>query len=467
MIYLKTSVGIEIRQEDLLISCLRSNFAGGTFTKFVRISGYRQRDQAQVRSEIDDFFKAEKLTRDNIVLGIPRKDVILRYLDLPKEVEDNLKQVMLYQVQSFEPTEEEKLYYDYVPIRNGKTDKRIHVLVVMIRKSSLDAHLEAMRQLGIRPAAVTAGSVALANMLLGTREGARDKTFLLADLKPAGIELVVLRGGAIVYGRDAARQGEMSLKQLLLSEMEVAVGKVRLDPEENIESILMAGEESESLIQELGEEVPGCELMATKLRFEMSPQLKASLKDSATSLGLAYAGITRRLAMRLNLLPVELRVHQQRWAYIPTIILGLAIAGMIAGLGFHQMVQQRILIRNLDEEKKSLDEPTNHARDLQAQLQALDKRVSSLETLLSQRDQNLEILRELTGILPSDTYLTLYHNTDCTIMLQGQSPPSSSSDLIPKIEKSPLLKDARTQSATFKNMQTGKDVFTLQAKCEK
>jgi Tfp pilus assembly protein PilN len=304
-------------------------------------------------------------------------------------------------------------------------------------------------------------------MLLGTREGARDKTFLIADLKSAGIELAVLRGGAIVYGRDAVRQGETSLKQLLLSEMEVAVSKVRLDPEETIESIIMAGEESEGLLQELREEVPGCELMGTRLRFQMSPQIKASLKDSATSVGLAYAGITRRLAMRLNLLPVDLRVHQKRWAYIPTVILGLAIAGVITGLAFHRMAQQQILIRTLDQDKKSNDEQANRARNLQAQLQALDKRVASLETLLNQRDQNLEILRELTGILPSDTYLTLYHNTDCTIMMQGQSPPSSSSDLIPKIEKSPLLKDVRTQSATFKNMQTGKDVFTFQAKCEK
>jgi len=465
--YLKAGVGIEIRGEDLLISCLKRNFTGGVFTKYVRIAGYRQREPEQVRHEIDGFFKGEKVSRDNIVLGIPRKDVILRYLDLPREVEDNLKQVMAYQVQSFEPTEEEKLYYDFALIKNAKADKKLQVLVVMIRKSSLDAHLQVLNQLGVRPSMVTAGSVALANMLLGALDGGKDKTFLLADLKHDGMELVVLRGGALVYGRESARPGECSAKQLLLNEIEIAVGKVRLDPEETIEGIILAGEESETALEELGEEMPGCELMGSRLRFQMSPQNRSQLKEAITSLGLAYAGIARGLSMKLNLLPSDQRLRQKRWAYIPTIILGLCLAFILAGFGFRQMIQQKVLIGKLDQEIKALDASTNRVRKLRIEMVDIEKRVSSVGEVLNKRDQNLEILRALTGLLPSDTYLTLFRNQDCTITMQGQSPPASSSDLISKIEQSPLLKDVITTTATFKNMQTGKDVFTLSSKCEK
>ena len=42
MIYLKTSVGIEMRGDDMLISSLQSNFSGGVFTHFKRIAGYEQ-----------------------------------------------------------------------------------------------------------------------------------------------------------------------------------------------------------------------------------------------------------------------------------------------------------------------------------------------------------------------------------------------------------------------------------------
>jgi Tfp pilus assembly PilM family ATPase/Tfp pilus assembly protein PilN len=467
VIYLRASVGIEIRQEDLLISCLKNNFAGNVFTQHARISGYRQRDPEQVRREIDAFFKGGKVSRDNVVLGIPRRDVILRYLDLPREVEDNLKQVMLYQVQSFEPTDEDKLYYDFALLKSGKADKKLQVLVAMVRKSALDAHLQIMKQIGIHPTSVTAGSVALANMLVGTLNGNRDKTFFLADLRSDGIEFVVLRGGALIYSRDSTRTDDLSLKQLLLSEMEVAAGKVRLDPEEAIESIILAGEESESVVEELREDFPACELMGSRLRFKMPPQNRALLKDAVTSLGLAYAGITRGQPMKLNLLPAGLRVHQKRWAYIPTFILGLSLTALGAGFAFRQMVQQQTLIRQLDQEYKALEGPANRVKELRTQMQNLEKRIHSIEEVLNRRDQNLEVLRELTGLLPTDTYLTYYRNQDCTFSLNGQSPPSSSSDLIGKIEKSPLLKDVVTTTATFKNQQTGKDIFQLSAKCEK
>ena len=52
MIYLKTSVGIEMRGDDMLISSLQSNFSGGVFTHFKRIAGYEQRDKESLRQEI-------------------------------------------------------------------------------------------------------------------------------------------------------------------------------------------------------------------------------------------------------------------------------------------------------------------------------------------------------------------------------------------------------------------------------
>jgi Tfp pilus assembly protein PilN len=465
VIYLKNSVGIEIRRGDLLISCLRSNFAGGVFTSFVRVPGYLQRDRAEVHGEIDKFFKRDHLSRENIVLGIPRQDVIFRQLDLPKEVADNLKQVVLYQVQSFEPTEEEKLYYDFVLLSNGRAGKKLPVLLMMIRKSILESHLQIMNQLGLRPAFVTAGSVALANMFLGTQHAGRDKTFLLADLRPGGFELVMLRGGALVYAHEAARQGETPWKQLLLHEMESAVGKVRLDPEENIEGIVMAGEESESVWQEIGTEIPGCELIGGRLRFEMPPGNKTILQEAATSLGLAYMGITHRLPMKLNLLPSEYRVHQKRWAYIPTIVLGLGILVLLAGLGLHQLFQQRILIRELDQETQSLKGSVARIQSLRSQTDSLEKQILFLEELLNRRDYNLEILQELTTLLPADSFLKFYRNQDGALTIQGNS--GSPPDLLPKLEKSPFLKEVKQSGAIFRDIQTGKDTFTFLAKCEK
>ncbi len=105
--------------------------------------------------------------------------------------------------------------------------------------------------------------------------------------------------------------------------------------------------------------------------------------------------------------------------------------------------------------------------DSGAQAQSLEKKVGAAEANLFWRDQNLELLRELAIRLPAETYLTLYRNQDCKLMLNGQSPPTSTSDLIPRLEESPLIKDVVFATRTFTNAQTGNDIFQLSAKCEK
>lgn len=108
----------------------------------------------------------------------------------------------------------------------------------------------------------------------------------------------------------------------------------------------------------------------------------------------------------------------------------------------------------------------NAPDQMRDQPQNLEKKVNAVEVPLFQRDQNLEILRELTGLLPPDTVLRVYRNLDCMILLSGVCAPSSSSDLMEKLEKSPFLKDV-TSAAGFRDARTGKDVFNFSAKCEK
>src|SRR5688572_1942424 len=198
MIYLKSSVGIEMREGDLVISCLKSNFSAGVFTYFKRITGFEARDKQELRKELDRLFKTQRLSRDSIVLGIPRKDAIVRQLDLPKEVEGNLKQVIQYQVQAFEPSEEDKYYYDYSLMRGKEPAGRLQILLVLIRKAVLDGYLASLKELGLLPSTVTIGSIALANLFLQGHPNGAGKTYVVGDLKPKEVEFLAVRDGALL-----------------------------------------------------------------------------------------------------------------------------------------------------------------------------------------------------------------------------------------------------------------------------
>jgi Tfp pilus assembly protein PilN len=465
MIYLRTSIGVELRGEDMLISSLQSNFSGGVFTHFKRIADYRLREKEDVRREIAGFFRSSRLSKDNIVLGIPRRDFVMRYLDLPLEVADNLKQVVHYQVQSFEPTEEDRFYYDYVRLEGDSSKKRLSVLLVMVRKALLDDHLRFLLGLGIRPVTVIGSSMGLSNLFLKGRKDLKDKTFVMVDLGPSALELLALRDGAFVYSREVSKEDGQSWRDLILREIDEAASNLRLGPEGTLEKVILAGESSGAAHEEISAAVPDCELLKRSVQYTVPGENMPHLQEAASALGLAFTGMVRRPSIKMNLLPAELRIRQTRWAYVPAAVFGLAIIVLLIALGFHQMVQDRILIRKLDQEIQLLRAPVERVQSFRNQADALEKRIKTVEDLLRARDMNLEILQELTTILPPDTFLSTYRNQDGTIQLAGSS--GSSSELIPKLEKSPLLKDVAQRGATFRDAQTGKDRFTFEAKLEK
>jgi len=465
MIYLKTGIGIELRGEDMVIASLQSNFSGGTFTHFKRIAGYRLRAEEDVRREINQFFKTNGLSKDSIVLGIPRKDVVLRYLDLPAEVKDNLKQVVQYQVQSFEPTEEDSYYHDYVLLDEQAGQKKITVLLIMARKSLLDGYLHLLENLEIRPIAVISSSIGLANLFLQNPKDLTNKTYILADLGAFGIELLALRQGSLVYSREASKENDHNWSDLFLTELNEAVSKIRLSPEGTLEKIILAGESSESAYDDIRSRIPECELLRKSLRLSVPGENKAYIQEAASALGLALTGMGRNVSIKANLLPPDIRNRQMRWAYIPAAILGLTILLLLAAIGFRQIWQNRQLVSMLNQEIKSLNAPVKRVHDLRNQTIALETKIQFVANLVNAKDKNLEILQELTTILPADTFLTSYSNRDGTIQLIGLS--GSSSDLIPKLEKSSLLRDVNQKGTIYRDAQTGKDRFTFEAKLEK
>src|SRR5206468_11992707 len=106
-----------------------------------------------------------------------------------------------------------------------------------VKKSVLDAYLALMRKLGIRPTAVTTGSLALANLFLQSGVDTANKIFVLADLRPGGIELLALRDGSLIYTHESARADSPGWKETLLRELDSMAATVRLGPEDSIDKI--------------------------------------------------------------------------------------------------------------------------------------------------------------------------------------------------------------------------------------
>ncbi len=72
---------------------------------------------------------------------------------------------------------------------------------------------------------------------------------------------------------------------------------------------------------------------------------------------------------------------------------------------------------------------------------------------------SLNLLKELTTILPKNTWLTRARITDTTVEIEGYA--SSATELLPKLEASKYFKKSEFASPTFRDARMNADRFII------
>ena len=469
MIYLTTGVGIELRGEDILLAAVQSNFSKGAFTRFLRIADYPRFTRADLRGAIDRFFRDNGLSRESVALGVSRKDCVIRYLDLPLEVKDNLGEVVRYQVQSFEPNEEDGFYFDYAPLegahRHSLGNKRMTILLAMVRKSFLDKQLAMLRELGITPLIVTCGSAGLSNMYLASRKDAGDKIFFLADAGKTEMELFALRNGQLVYSREVPKNDAQSWCDLLIGEINEAAARLRLGADSVVEKIVLTGESSRAIYEETRERISECELLDKSFPLSVAEINRQLIQEAAAVCGLAFTAIAPRPAVRLNLLPSDLKRRQGRGGIVVAAALGVIMLLLLTGMLLIEPVQNSRRLALLEAESKKLDAPVRLVRGLETRGESIEAERKQMVELLTDRDGNLDILKHLTETFPDDSFLTSYQNNNGAITIIGES--ASYTNLYSQLQQSPLLKDVTQRGNVSRVATSGRERFTIEAKVKR
>ncbi len=167
----------------------------------------------------------------------------------------------------------------------------------------------------------------------------------------------------------------------------------------------------------------------------------------------------------LNLLPLEQRprrgVWRQRLQMIVTVI-SLALVVLAVAL---PIVQQRWLAIEITARIDQAQRAVDQAKQLENEL----AQVSAAAQMPAQKKQTtparIDLLRELTLLLPHDTWLERWQVKGDTLQIIGQSAKASA--LIGVIEASPLFVDAAFMSPITTDPRTSKERFGLGARISK
>ena len=173
------------------------------------------------------------------------------------------------------------------------------------------------------------------------------------------------------------------------------------------------------------------------------------------------AETTERGLASVNLLPADRTVKaKSRRPLLTTALTALAALLLVVAVTY-PFVQQQIQLGRLEKQISELQPAAVAAGETRGAIVEAGRQSNFFADKRNSTPTKIQLLDELTRVVPDDTWLTRIQITGTTVRIQGESEGASS--LIGLIEASELLHDARFSSPVTKNPRTSNDRFVVEA----
>ncbi|RPJ04169.1 MAG: hypothetical protein EHM36_11170, partial [Deltaproteobacteria bacterium] len=194
-----------------------------------------------------------------------------------------------------------------------------------------------------------------------------------------------------------------------------------------------------------------------------------SIGECYSSIGLALRGLART-KWNINLIPMEMRKKVSRVGQYLAVLLAIASVVLSAAWGVHPFLQEREELDQLLLQVKAKKPEVEAIEALQKRKDLLEKEVREFEAMRADEVSKLEILKELSGILPPTAWLWNIKLKAKEVELSGFA--DSASDLIGILDKSSVFEKVKFASPVTKETRlfganVTKERFKINADVEK
>jgi Tfp pilus assembly protein PilN len=388
-----TGVAIEIDgpkgSESLQIAVVRVRPSGASLLAHYTVEDFLNQPAGVWGAEYAAFLKKLGIPHVAATVLLPRSEVILRLLALPGVGDKDLANAIQFQMDGLHPYREEDVVTSWS--RLPETDS---VLVGIARREPVERYLTAFAEAGIKVRSFSTSAAVLHSALR-----------LFGN--PAYAEVLATRetadGGVEIYA-------ESPVKPLLSS-------LFALPPDRAVA------------------------LASAELRFAQPPQPMSfeALVGTAPALPFA-AGLTAacpRLALPLNLLPESMRQSTSLMAWVPSAALAAVVLLLAGALFAYPRIDENRERRALGEELTKIQPMVTRANDFDRQIADAQKRTAQLDTFRKRAKADMDVLAELTKLLPPPAWLNLLELTERQVVISGEA--DQAAPLLRVLDESPLF----------------------------
>jgi Tfp pilus assembly protein PilN len=435
MMIFDSSLGIDFRPNHLILTSLKKSLGKVRLVDYaiypILPEGQKEEREAQIISLVNSFISKHQIRKERTSVSLPREKVVVRFINLPAATKENLRKVLEYESPKYTPFEKGEIYFDYQILKEEKD--WLHLFAVFVRKADVDACLSLLKKIGIQPLSIEIPSTGAFNLFSYNEGGKEGEPSLLLDVAAPFYELSLIQEGNLAEsfhlplpsdGREAKMISVLKrsgLKGDSLSNSTLFVYGLEAD-EDMLASLRETHQTKGVSYPPLNRIVAGREL--SKLYKIYGP------------LGVALKGLTKT-RLDLNLLPFEMRKKVRQIGKPLFIILTSLALVLSITWGMGTVVSYQRQIKLIDNEMKKKKPAVDAVEKMQKQKEELRKEISELEKIQSAEGSKIEMLKEITQILPSTTWVWIFKYNGKEIEITGFA--DSASDLIPLLDKSPLF----------------------------
>ena len=446
----------------------------------LEIPEYRALGPAECGRRYREFLRKHGLKAPQTVVALPRRAVLLRSLGFPRTVENELASAIEYQLDNLHPFEQGGVYWDYAVWKQPQAsawrklaakaeepdEGRLHVLVGIAARSEVEETAAWFEEAGI-PVSQFGVKAALWIAMFWER---------LQEAFPGVPALFLLQAGAgpmeligYVPGREPVWQEfatiedaetQAAVAEEVTRELEQARAALRVGPGDRLPLVVCgSGEASASLTG------------SSELPFQVVPgeQLLGSIWEGAKAMGggTIWPGLAAGLAaagsggpLRLNLLPMERRTYESARTHVPTYALAGLVAALALALGARGTFQDWLYAQHLERELQALRPQLQALEITQTGAEAAQERLQLLNGVRQSARAPLEVLDELTRILPAEAWLQQFSYDGQTVNITGIAPEASG--LLQMLAASPYFENPQFESS-LSQTDAGEERFTISA----
>ncbi len=416
-------VAIAVGQESIDILLLRVRPSSVTILGFQRFTGIKERGASEIGAEYARFLRANGIPHLPAWVLLPREDMIVRTLSLPGVPAKDLDSAISLQLESLHPYVDQGVRYGFV--RVGKSPQ---VLVGIAREDLVDRWIAFFEEAGVKLAGFTFSADALYRGIRCLRTPGSG--FVTAIESEDAVEIYGESTSRPVY--DALLYAEPS------SALTHAASELRLD--------------DQGAIREVAELLPAAATVEQAEFAAKHPLLYATALGAAATFPAPAA----------NLLPAELRKGGNWTMFLPTLVLAVILALLVAGMYGYKAWEERQYAARLMAEVQLLERQVAAGQRLDQEGERFLTRLDFLNAFRSRTSADLEALLALTRLLPDDTWVTQLDLSRTEISLAGEA--ARAGDLIGIIDASPLFE--KTEFAMPLQRVENREIFRLRIRRE-